>query len=168
MNEKELVRYCTTEYEDGLCDICNYKEECDKFIRKYGVSPLGFDDNTQYKIGDNVVVTELPSKDIYGNDYNESGGGGTIVDFNKGDAIIRLFDGYMIRVENGNFDRCNKTSIGHIISNNMQLQEFVERCLSQIFDLCRYGDLMADDICEDMGITEDEMYWMFEQLGYKK
>lgn len=27
---------------------------------------------------------------------------------------------------------------------------------------------MADDICEDMGITEDEMYWMFEQLGYSR
>ena len=27
---------------------------------------------------------------------------------------------------------------------------------------------MADDICEDMSITEDEMYWMFEQLGYSR
>ena len=60
------------------------------------------------------------------------------------------------------------TGIGQIITNNPQLQEFTERCLSQVFDLCRYGDLMADDICEDMGITEDEMYWMFEQLGYSR
>lgn len=60
------------------------------------------------------------------------------------------------------------TGIGQIIANNPQLQEFAERCLSQVFDLCRYGDLMADDICEDMGITEDEMYWMFEQLGYSR
>lgn len=63
-------------------------------------------------------------------------------------------------------DDCMPTGIGQIIANNLQLQEFAERCLSQVFDLCRYEDLMADDICEDMGITEDEMYWMFEQLGY--
>lgn len=64
------------------------------------------------------------------------------------------------------------TGIGQIITNNPQLQEFVERCLSQVFDLCRtgtlYGDLVADDICEDMGITEEELYWMFEQLGYSR
>ena len=65
-------------------------------------------------------------------------------------------------------DDCMSTGIGQIIANNPQLQEFAERCLSQVFDLCRYGDLMADDICEDMGITEDEMYWMFEQLGYSR
>lgn len=58
--------------------------------------------------------------------------------------------------------------IGQKIANNLQLQEFVERCMSQVFDLCRYGELMAEDICDDMDITEDEMYWMFEQLGYSK
>lgn len=59
-------------------------------------------------------------------------------------------------------------NIGQKISQNQLLQEFVEKCMSQMFDLCRYGDLMAEDICEDMGITEDEMYWMFEQLGYSR
>ena len=59
-------------------------------------------------------------------------------------------------------------NIGQKISQNQLLQEFVEKCMSQMFDLCKYGDLMADDICEDMDITEDEMYWMFEQLGYSR
>lgn len=54
------------------------------------------------------------------------------------------------------------------VAENMQLREFVERCMSQVFDLCRYGDMMAEDICDEMGISEDEMYWMFKELGYER
>ena len=60
------------------------------------------------------------------------------------------------------------TGIGQIIANNLQLQEFVEKCMAWAFDACIYGDMMSVDICNDMGITEDEMYWMFEQLGYSR
>lgn len=58
--------------------------------------------------------------------------------------------------------------IGRKIEADLQLQEFVERVLSYTFDLIRFGDLAGLDICEEMDITEDEMYSMFEQLGYTK
>ena len=58
--------------------------------------------------------------------------------------------------------------IGDKIKNNPQLNEFVERVLGYAFDLIQYGDLAGEDICDDMGITEEEMYWMFEQLGYER
>lgn len=58
--------------------------------------------------------------------------------------------------------------IGSKIEVNAQLQEFTEKVLGYTFDLIRYGDLAGEDICEDMGITEEEMYWMFEQLGYER
>ena len=58
--------------------------------------------------------------------------------------------------------------IGSKIEQNTQLQEFVERVLSYAFDLARYGELFVEDICEEMGITEEEMYWLFEQLGYER
>lgn len=62
--------------------------------------------------------------------------------------------------------------IGKKISENMQLQEFVERCLSQVFNMAQdtelLGEEITDDICRDMGITEKEMYWLFEQLGYTR
>lgn len=58
--------------------------------------------------------------------------------------------------------------IGKKIEENIQLQEFVERVLGYAFDLARYGELFTEDICDDMGITEDEMYWLFEQLGYER
>lgn len=64
------------------------------------------------------------------------------------------------------------TGIWRKISENMQLQEFVERCLSQVFNMTQDTELLdkeiADDICRDMGITENEMYWIFEQLGYTR
>ena len=58
--------------------------------------------------------------------------------------------------------------IGSKIEQNTQLQEFVERVLSYAFDLARYGEFFFTDVCEEMGITEDEMYWLFEQLGYNR
>ena len=57
--------------------------------------------------------------------------------------------------------------IGRKIEQNIQLQEFVERVLGYVFNLVE-EDTVAEDICEDMGITESEMYWLFEQLGYER
>lgn len=73
-------------------------------------------------------------------------------------------------------------SIGNKISEDKQLQEFVEKVLGFVFDKCTNypkfagidpmcGEdsmILIDDICDDMGITEEEVYWMFEQLGYTR
>lgn len=59
--------------------------------------------------------------------------------------------------------------IGNKISENMQLQEFVEKVLAHAFNEYILDDLgVAEEICDEMGITEEEMYWMFEQLGYTR
>ena len=59
-------------------------------------------------------------------------------------------------------------SIGDRINNNMQLQEFVEKVLSTVFELAQDDENMVENICEEMGVTEDEVWWMFEQLGYER
>ena len=107
MKDKELEEYCTTEYYDGLCDICTHKEDCSKYVAKYGSTPLFHEGNiTDAKVGDRVVVTELPGTDIYGNEYDETGGGGIIVEIGEYYTTIELYDGYLISVENGNYDIC--------------------------------------------------------------
>lgn len=58
--------------------------------------------------------------------------------------------------------------IGKKIEENHQLQEFTERILSYAFDLAINGEFFITDICEDMDITEDEMYELFKQLGYNR
>jgi hypothetical protein len=58
--------------------------------------------------------------------------------------------------------------IGHKIEHNIQLQEFVERALSVVFEMAQEDEILVETFCDDMGITEEEMYWMFEQLGYER
>lgn len=58
--------------------------------------------------------------------------------------------------------------IGRKIEQNPQLQEFVEKLLSYTFELAVCGEFFIEDICEEMDITEDEMYWLFQQLGYDR
>lgn len=58
--------------------------------------------------------------------------------------------------------------IGSKIEQNMQLQEFVEKALSIIFDMVQEDETVMETICDDMDITENEAYWMFEQLGYDR
>lgn len=58
--------------------------------------------------------------------------------------------------------------IGSKIEQNTQLQEFVERALSHVFEQALDDEDFVEEFCDDMGITEEEMYWMFEQLGYDR
>lgn len=56
------------------------------------------------KIGDKVCVTMLPARDIYGNEYDEFGGGGTVLEIREDTTIIQLFDGPIIEAEGIEFD----------------------------------------------------------------
>lgn len=58
--------------------------------------------------------------------------------------------------------------IGAKIERNVQLQEFVEKMLGYMFDTVEADPLFVEEACEDMDITEEELYWLFEQLGYTK
>lgn len=59
-------------------------------------------------------------------------------------------------------------NIGNKIEQNIQLQEFVERILSYVFNLALDDEFIIEDICEEMGITTNEAFWLFEQLGYER
>ena len=56
------------------------------------------------KIGDKVCVTMLPSTDINGNPYNETGTGGTVLEVKENSTIIKLFDGFVIEADGTDFD----------------------------------------------------------------
>jgi hypothetical protein len=56
------------------------------------------------KIGDKVCVTMLPSKDINGHEYDETGAGGTVLAVKENSTIIKLFDGFIIEAEGTEFD----------------------------------------------------------------
>lgn len=54
---------------------------------------------------------------------------------------------------------------------DQRFQEFIERCLSVLWDQYLEYDCFPDDMVymlEDMGITEDEAVEMFKELGYTK
>lgn len=61
------------------------------------------------------------------------------------------------------------SGIGAKIEQNLQLQEFVERALGLAFDMmCDEESETIENFCDDMGVSEDEVWWMFEQLGYER
>ena len=61
------------------------------------------------------------------------------------------------------------SGIGAKIEQNMQLQEFVERALGLAFDMmCDEESETIENFCDDIEVSEDEVWWMFEQLGYKR
>lgn len=114
ISDYELHKHCVEEYYDGYCDECPNKIACNRFIAKYGMSPLSPDLNDtnlcKFNIGDMVTVTELPSNDIYGNEYDEIGGGGEIIDIDECQTTIKLFDGFTIMVDNNNYDLNRKVT----------------------------------------------------------
>ena len=55
-------------------------------------------------IGDEICVTMLPSVDIYGKKYNETGGGGTVLEIKENSTIVKLFDGIVIEAKGTDFD----------------------------------------------------------------
>lgn len=59
----------------------------------------------QIKVGDAVCVTMLPSRDIYGNEYDEKGGGGIVLQVKEHSTIIKLFDGFIIEADGTEFAR---------------------------------------------------------------
>ena len=62
-------------------------------------------------------------------------------------------------------------SIGKKIEQNIRLQEFVEKALAIVFEFAQSDDIvieMMEEICDDMDISEEEMWLMFEELGYER
>lgn len=61
------------------------------------------------------------------------------------------------------------SGIGAKIEQNLQLQEFVERALGLAFDMmCDEESETIENFCDDIVVSKNEVWWMFEQLGYKR
>lgn len=58
--------------------------------------------------------------------------------------------------------------IGDKINGNMQLQEFVERALSMVFEMALSDETIIESICDEMSTTEEETWYMFNELGYDR
>lgn len=57
--------------------------------------------------------------------------------------------------------------IGEQISENMQLQQFVEVALSYLYNLAEEEDIMQD-LADEMGEDPAVVEWCFNCLGYNK
>ena len=61
------------------------------------------------------------------------------------------------------------TGIGSLMEQDMQLQEFTERILSNAYERFMMNDEeFIENICDDMGISEEEVVMRFNRLGYKE
>lgn len=48
------------------------------------------------------------------------------------------------------------------------MQEFVEKMLSVAYDTLEEDEYLLEEVCDDIGVTESELKWMFKQLGYDR
>lgn len=58
--------------------------------------------------------------------------------------------------------------IADVMNENAQVQEFVEKMLSVAYDTLEEDEYLLEEICDDIGVTESELKWMFKQLGYDR
>lgn len=57
--------------------------------------------------------------------------------------------------------------IGKKIDANPQLQEFIEKSLGFLFNLCEDDDIL-EDLATEMNCSIDELMWMFAQMEYTR
>lgn len=57
--------------------------------------------------------------------------------------------------------------IGKKIDANPQLQEFIEKSLGFLFNLCEDDDIL-EDLATEMDCSINELMWMFKELGYDR
>ena len=53
------------------------------------------------------------------------------------------------------------------IDANPQLQEFIEKSLGFLFNLCEDDDIL-EDLATEMDCSIDELMWMFAQMEYTR
>jgi hypothetical protein len=58
--------------------------------------------------------------------------------------------------------------IADAMNESAQVQEFVEKMLSVAYDTLEEDEYLLEEICDDIGVTESELKWMFKQLGYDR
>lgn len=58
--------------------------------------------------------------------------------------------------------------IADAMNESAQVQEFVEKMLSVAYDTLEENEYLLEEVCDDIGVTESELKWMFKQLGYDR
>lgn len=58
--------------------------------------------------------------------------------------------------------------IADVMNESAQMQEFVEKMLSVAYDTLEEDEYLLEEVCDDIGVTESELKWMFKQLGYDR
>lgn len=58
--------------------------------------------------------------------------------------------------------------IADVMNESAQVQEFVEKMLSIAYDTLEEDEYLLEEVCDDIGVTESELRWMFKQLGYDR
>lgn len=58
--------------------------------------------------------------------------------------------------------------IADVMNKSAQVQEFVEKMLSVAYDTLEEDEYLLEEVCDDIGVTESELKWMFKQLGYDR
>ena len=53
------------------------------------------------------------------------------------------------------------------VKANPQLQEFIEKSLGFLFNLCEDDDIL-EDLATEMDCSIDELMWMFAQMEYTR
>lgn len=58
--------------------------------------------------------------------------------------------------------------IADAMNESLQMQEFVEKMLSVAYNTLEEDEYLLEEVCDDIGVTESELKWMFKQLGYDR
>ena len=58
--------------------------------------------------------------------------------------------------------------IADVMNESAQVQEFVEKMLSVAYDTLEEDEYLLEEVCDDIGVTESELKWMFKQLWYDR
>lgn len=58
--------------------------------------------------------------------------------------------------------------IADAMNESVQMQEFVEKMLSVAYNTLEKDEYLLEEVCDDIGVTESELKWMFKQLGYDR
>lgn len=58
--------------------------------------------------------------------------------------------------------------IANAMNESVQMQEFVEKMLSVAYNTLEEDEYLLEEVCDDIGVTESELKWMFKQLGYDR
>lgn len=87
------------------------------------------------KVGDQICVNPLPAYDVSGKEYDVIGSGGTI---RKIEYIVEMFDGPILRVDAGEYDKVSQKEEKENKMDNFDIEELKEDVLCDLDEKIDY------------------------------